>query len=150
MLYLDTSVLVSLLIPEADSPVVRNWIEGQLDEALTTSDWALVEFASAMGIKVRQKALKARQAEEAIGTLGTLAADSLVMQAPTRAACSHAVSLAARFREGLRAGDALHLAVAMEAGADSFATLDRNLAAAAKALRLPLRIMDPAARGAVR
>jgi uncharacterized protein len=143
MIYLDTSVLVSLLVPEPDSLVVRNWLARNDGVELATSDWAVVEFASAMGLKVRQKGLKLRQAESARRMLDTLIAESLRVEAPSRAAFAKAGELVAHFRQGLRAGDALHLAAALEAGADRFATLDRKLVRAARQLSVPLKILSP-------
>jgi predicted nucleic acid-binding protein len=141
--YLDTSVLIALLLPEPDSTAVRNWLARNEGVELGTSDWAVVEFASAMGIKVRQKALKLREAEAARRMLETLLAESLRIEVPSRAAFAKAAELVAQFRQGLRGGDALHLATALEAGADRFITLDRKLISAARRLKVPLRVLSP-------
>ncbi len=142
MVYLDTSVLIALLLPESDSLVVRSWLAKNQGVELGTSDWAVVEFASAMGIKVRQKALKLREAESARRMLDTLLAESLRVEVPSRAAFTRAGDLVAQFRQGLRGGDALHLATALEAGADRFITLDRKLISAARRLKVPLRVLS--------
>jgi uncharacterized protein len=143
MIYLDTSVLVCLLVPEPDSAAVRTWLARNQNAELATSNWAIVEFASAMGIKVRQKGLKLRQAESARQMLDTLVAQSLKVEAPSRSAFATAAEMVASFRQGLRAGDALHLAAALEIGADQFATLDRKLILAARRLKLPLKVASP-------
>lgn len=144
MVYLDTSVLVAVLTHEPGSILVRDWLEGQQrHSSLATGDWALVEFASVMGIRVRTQTLHTRQAREVMDAMGTMTKDSMVMHAPSRAACTEAASLVSHFRQGLRAGDALHLAVAMEAGAGIFATLDRSLVTAIRSLRLPIRVVNP-------
>jgi uncharacterized protein len=143
MVYLDTSVLIALLLPEPDSLVVRSWLAKNQGGELGTSDWAIVEFASAMGIKVRHKALKLREAESARRMLDTLLAESLRVEVPSRAAFTRAGDLVAQFRQGLRGGDALHLAIALEAGADRFITLDRKLISAARRLKVPLRVLSP-------
>jgi predicted nucleic acid-binding protein len=144
MIYLDTSVLVSLLVPEPESPSVRDWIGAHQDDGMATSDWAVVEFASAMGLQVRSKGLKEGLATQAIGLLNSLAADSLHVATPSRGAFVQAAELVAHFPAGLRAGDALHLATAMDEGAAGFATLDRKLIAAARKLKLKIRLICPA------
>lgn len=51
-LYLDTSVIVPLLVRESTSATVDRWL-GRAGDAVTTSRWAVVELASAIGLKVR-------------------------------------------------------------------------------------------------
>lgn len=49
MVYLDTSVLVPLFVPEPASINVRRWFEQQGGIVLAISDWTMTEFASALG-----------------------------------------------------------------------------------------------------
>lgn len=144
MIYLDTSVLVSLLVAEPASPSVRHWFERSCGEDLATSDWAVVEFGSAMSIKVRQKGLSTRLAVEARGELHSMIDDAVDLHTPMTEAFSHAQDLVAQHQTGLRGGDALHLAVAIEIGAGQFVTLDKKLVKAAHDLRLPIEVMTPA------
>jgi uncharacterized protein len=57
MLYLDTSVIVSALTKEADTALSQFWLAKQETSELTISDWTTTEFASALSIKLRTRAL---------------------------------------------------------------------------------------------
>lgn len=138
MSYLDTCLLVALLIPEPDSTAVRSWFDTQADRTLGISDWTLTEFASAMGIKVRSKSLKPERARRAVELMQALAADSLQVFTPTRADYGAASGYLGRHALGLRAGDALHLAVARNQGVDRLYTLDRGFIKAGRKLGVEL------------
>lgn len=112
MLYLDTSVLVPLFVPESESAAARAWFEAHAAETMAISDWTMTEFASAMGIKVRDKGLKPDQARKACALMDKLAADSLKVFTPTRSDYGKAAEHLGHHALGLRAGDALHLAIA--------------------------------------
>lgn len=135
MLYLDTSVLVPLFVPEPESDVVRAWFAAHTQEVLAISDWTLTEFASAMGIKVRDKGLKPDQARKACALMGELAGDSLSVFTPKRSDYRRAAEHLGHSALGLRAGDALHLAIAQNENADCFYTFDRRLLDAARKLK---------------
>ena len=135
MRYLDTSVWVPLFVPEPESAALRAWFDANAGETLTISDWTLTEFASAMGIKVRDKGLKPDQARSACTLMDKLAADSLKVVTPTRSDYSKAAEHLGHHALGLRAGDALHLAVAQNQGADCLYTLDRRLIEAGRKLK---------------
>ncbi len=143
MLYLDTSVLVPLFVPEPLSEPVRAWFDVQATAGATLaiSAWTLTEFASAMGIKVRDKGLKPEQAQTACALMRKLQLDSLRVFTPTRSAFERAAEYLAQHALGLRAGDALHLAIAQSENADCFYTLDRRLIGAAH--KLKLRVESP-------
>ena len=59
----------------------------------------------------------------------------------SRAAFQKAAELAMQHKHGLRAGDALHLAVALEIGAKSIATLDSVMAANAERLKIRVEMI---------
>jgi uncharacterized protein len=145
MLYLDTSVLVPLFVPEPLSEPVRAWFDAQAARSasatLSISAWTLTEFASAMGIKVREKGLNAAQAQAACKLLQQLSSESFRVFTPTRSAFERAAEYLAQHALGLRAGDALHLAIAQSENTDCFYTLDRRLIAAAR--RLKFRVESP-------
>jgi uncharacterized protein len=135
MLYLDSSVLVPLFVPEPESDLVRAWVEARAAEALAISDWTMTEFASAMGIKVRDKGLKPGQARRACALMEKLAGDSLKVFTPSRSDYGRAAEHLGHHALGLRAGDALHLAVAQNEGAECLYTFDRRLIEAARKLK---------------
>ena len=143
MLYLDTSVLVPLFVPEPLSEPVRAWFEVQATTGATLaiSAWTLTEFASAMGIKVRDKGLKPEQAQTACALMQKLQFDCLRVFTPTRSAFERAAENLAQHKLGLRAGDALHLAIAQNENAACFYTLDRRLIEAAR--KLKFRVKSP-------
>ena len=60
--------------------------------------------------------------------LALLAAGGIRLVPVSRAAFRHAADLVKQHRFGLRAGDSLHLAEALELGASHMATLDGTLA----------------------
>lgn len=141
MLYLDTSVLVPLFVPELDSAAVRQWFDANADKTLAISDWTVTEFASAMGIKVRDKGLKPDQARRACALMDKLAAESFKVFAPARSHFVKAAEYLGQHALGLRAGDALHLAIAQDEGAERFHTLDRRLIEVGR--KLKFRISSP-------
>jgi uncharacterized protein len=127
MVYLDTSVAVSLLCPETTSPAALEWL-ARSNEPLVSCDWIRTEFASALAIKHRlghldSKMLKATQMEFERFT------KSGVRLAPvSREMFEQAAALAGQTKRNLRAGDALHIAAAITLGAKAIATFDNNLA----------------------
>jgi uncharacterized protein len=143
MIYLDTSILISLVVPEPESESVERWFVGHRSKGMTISDWSLVEFASALGVRVRQKGLKQGQAVKAQERLGATASECFTTVSPSRAAYVRAAELCSHHFTGLRAGDALHLAVALDEGASSLVTLDRQMVAAVRSLQLPIEVIRP-------
>jgi predicted nucleic acid-binding protein len=93
----------------------------------------LTEIASALAIKVRTGALSPEQRAEVIAAWTSLRTASLTMLPITEAHFAGAASYIDHIDLGLRAGDALHLAVAAGAG-QMMVTLDKLLANAATAL----------------
>lgn len=135
MVYLDTSVVVALLVPEPRSADVRAWF-ASLNGIPVGSDWLLSEFASAVSIKLRRGELTEANAKQVHKEFDLLATGGLRMTPVSRAAFREAAGLAKQHRQGLRAADALHLAAAVEVGANSVATLDGIMANNAKRLKL--------------
>lgn len=135
MVYLDTSAAVPLFVPEPSSTVVDAWFEG-CAEALVSSDWIVTEFASALAIKERIGRLSAADARLAWREFEAFCAAGLRLLPVSREAYREAAALARHAGHGLRAGDALHLATALAAGAQGLATLDANQAENARRLKL--------------
>ena len=135
MICLDTSVAVSLLVSEPRTADVKAWFSG-LDDTPVSSDWLLSEFASAISIKVRSKELAESDARSVRKEFGTLTGSGLRIVPVSRAAFQEAAGLVTQHKHGLRAGNALHLAVALEVGAKSIATLDGVMASNAKRLKM--------------
>lgn len=136
MVYLDTSVLVPLFLPEPESERIQRWIERQSGELLSISEWTLTEFASALGLKVRSKLLKLTQARDAQKLFEKLAAQSLHVHVPTRADYLRAAAFLGEYDLGIRAGDALHLAIAYNEAANAVYSLDRLFVSAGRKLKI--------------
>ncbi|MBE2242194.1 MAG: type II toxin-antitoxin system VapC family toxin [Burkholderiaceae bacterium] len=123
MIYVDTSVLVALIVNEPRSSAVGKWYAGARSE-LVSAVWCVTEFASALGIKQRTAQLDARQAQAAWERFGRLAAHDLRLLPLDPALFERAAMLTLESPNALRAGDALHLACAERCGARRIATLD--------------------------
>jgi predicted nucleic acid-binding protein len=137
MLYVDTSVLVALCTNEAKTADVVNWYAACTDE-LASAAWCVTEFASALGIKQRTGQLTESQAQAAWVKFERMCANDLQLL-PVEATTFHkAAMLTMDVTAGLRAGDALHLACAMQAKATGMVTLDALLAKNAKRHKLKL------------
>tara|TARA_R110002124_G_scaffold240677_2_gene405949 strand:+ start:2117 stop:2536 length:420 start_codon:yes stop_codon:yes gene_type:complete len=125
--YLDASVLYSILISDAHSDRVRDWLVGE--PVLTFSLWTLTETSSALSHAQRTDRITAAERRRAEVEMDRLFS-------PTRpdAVIGPDDFLQARRllerHEALRAPDALHLAI-VERESWALATLDRRLAEAA-------------------
>lgn len=134
MLYLDTSLLVSALTrSEADSSAAQEWLSNQIAEELHISNWVITEFSSALSNKMRLGDLDLNLRDEALQTFRRLVHESLHLLIVTPGHFRVAARFADEHRLGLRASDALHLAVAQDNGMRIY-TLDRRMATAATAI----------------
>ncbi len=136
MLYLDTSVLVPLFVPEDASQTIRNWFDKQSQAELTISEWTCTEFMSAIGIKVRTGDLDQAQGAAVIQLFRQIAEDSFIILVPTKADFLLASEYLAQFGLGLRAGDALHVALARNHDVRLFYTRDRRQVGGANKLNV--------------
>lgn len=139
MIYVDTSVLIALYLPEAKSKDVDQWYSSCTD-TLVSATWCVSEFASALSIKQRTGQIDAATALKAWQQFERMCASDLQLLPVEHAMFYHAAILALDVESGLRSGDALHLASAISAKAKSIATLDGLLAKNAK--RQKLNITD--------
>jgi predicted nucleic acid-binding protein len=139
MVYLDTSVLVALILNEPKSAEVAKWYGSCIDE-LVSSMWCVTEFASALGIKQRTGQITKRDAQAAWQRFERLCTNDLELIAIDPGTYYRAAVMTLDASSGLRAGDALHLATAMGAKARSMATLDTVLAKNAKLAKLRLTL----------
>ena len=132
-LYLDTSLVVAALTREPKTLDTQAWLGNQPPAELAISDWVVTEFSAALSIKLRTKQLDANDRAVALAKFAALCSESvdilpisgLQFRAAARFADQHAL--------GLRAGDALHLAICADHGA-TICTLDRRLSEAGPVL----------------
>ncbi len=132
LLYLDSSALVKLVLPEAET--------GALLEAL--SDWPERISSALAGVEVLRAVRRAgagekvrERAERVISGIGLVRVDGAVL------------SSAARLEPaGLRTLDAIHLATALSAGEDLGAMICYDARLARAATRLGVTMMTPGAK----
>ena len=135
MVYVDTSVLVAMCTQESKTADVLQWYT-ECTQELTSAAWCVTEFASAMGLKQRTGQLTAEQAQTAWTMFERMCANDLQLL-PVEASTFHkAAMMTMNTASGLRAGDALHLACAVEAKCKSMTTLDVVLAKNAKLFKV--------------
>ena len=135
MLYVDTSVLVALCTNEAKTADAVKWY-GDCAEELASAAWCVTEFASALGLKQRTGQLTEPQAQTAWVKFERMCANDLNLLPVEPMTFHKAAMLTMDAAAGLRAGDALHLACAMEAKVAGMVTLDSVLAKNAKRVKV--------------
>jgi predicted nucleic acid-binding protein len=133
MVYVDTSALVPLFIREPNSEAVIDWLESS-SERLAISEWTLVEFASATAIKRRSAQATANLVKQATKRMYEFAQEHCTVAIPGRENFRRAAELASDQRLKLRAGDALHLAIAESLNAEVILCLDQAMIESAKLL----------------
>lgn len=133
MRYVDTSVLVAALTREAETARMQKWLAAQAAGELAVSAWVATEFSAALSIKLRSGDIDAAHRANALSTFAALCDQSFYVLEVTSASFRAAALFADQSRLGLRAGDALHLAVCAEYGGE-LCSLDRRLSAAGPAL----------------
>lgn len=133
MLYLDTSLLVAALSTEAKKHEVQAWLTGQDPALLAISNWVISEFSAALSVKLRTAQITPPFRANMLAAFNELAEHSLVVWPVAQNQFHAAAKLADRYALGLRAGDALHLAISADHRA-TLCTLDRRLAEAGDAL----------------
>lgn len=129
-IYIDTSVWMALLAQESQASVVKGWMGSELGQ-MCVSPWTGTELASALAIKQRRGELAQDVMAKLLAQFEAWVTDSLRMLGVDGEDCERAADLCAHAASGLRAGDALHLAVALRHGCSHMASLDTVLVKAA-------------------
>ena len=139
MRYVDTSVLLAYLTPEAGSAVAEKFMLSA-GAPLAISSWTEIELLSALGVKLRTKQLSLAAVHEVVDTYSKLVAPQLLRIAVDDADHRQTVILLDGWRTALRAGDGMHLAIASAHGA-TIHTLDRGMASAGLVLGIEVRLL---------
>jgi predicted nucleic acid-binding protein len=127
--YLDTSVLVAAMTAEARSSEMQRWLGQQDPQNLAISAWVTTEFSAALSIKLRASQISAQHRAQALADFADLCRESLTLLPINADHFAIAAWIANQHALGLRAADALHLAIAFDHGA-AITTLDQRLAEA--------------------
>jgi hypothetical protein len=135
MVYIDTSAIVPAFIREPKSEAVLAWLESS-GQRLVVSEWTIAEFASAAAIKVRTGEIAPTLAKRARARFLDFAQAHCSIAVPQRAEFRRAAELAGDVSLKLRAGDALHLAIAEASKVEGILCLDEAMAASAKTMGL--------------
>jgi len=138
MLYLDTSFLVPYFVSENSSEKVEKFLRDVKEDELVVSAWTATEFVSALGLKVRTKQLDKPAASAALAAFREVGEQYFNWLAVSAGDFKAASAYLERWDLGLRAGDALHLAVAKSNAVKKLLTLDERMLKAGKALRIPV------------
>lgn len=132
LLYLDASVVVAAFVREATTKRVQSFLERRGAENLAVSSWVLTEFSSALALKMRTGGIDGHLFASAHARLQSFV--SGVSRLPVvEPDFARAAAFCQRHDLALRAGDALHLAIASRTGC-SLVTLDDRMAKAAPEL----------------
>ncbi len=138
MRYCDSSFVAPLLLTEATSEAVEDFIAELGPGGATISEWTLLEIAGVLARQVRIQAMRPISADRAIARLNDLAEASFNVVAPEPADYRLARDYLRQYETGLRGGDALHLAIAANRRAEAIYTLDQGMLKAGRKLGLPV------------
>ena len=134
MIYLDTSFLAPFYVREATSEQVETILLNIPTDDLVISDWTKVEFASLLARLLRTGELTRELFTAIMTAFQEDVTQSYSVLTVTRNDFDRASELIQQWNTGLRAGDALHLAIADNHRTENLLSLDKGLIEAAKIL----------------
>jgi predicted nucleic acid-binding protein len=138
MLYCDTSFLTPAFRRESSSNSIQRFLRQQEVGELAISHWVRVEFSSVVARDVRMGLMEKKTAIDLDVEFESAVERSFTVIVPDKSDFDLAKRYLQQFDTGLRAGDAMHLAIATNHGAEKIYTLDRKLLRAGKLLSLPV------------
>lgn len=134
MIYLDTSALVSFILPDPHTPRLRARLRG-LPAPVVSSVFGMAEFGAVIAIRWRTGGLAEGQATAALAAFDAWMTRQGALHDVEAQDHRLAAALVRRFDLGLRAPDALHLAICRRIGLPLL-TFDAAQAAAARRIGL--------------
>ncbi len=134
--YLDTSLVVSALGNEDFTTSSQQWLAAQEPGELFISEWVITEFSSAQALKLRTGQIQPQHRAECMAVFAQLIEKNLTVLPVSSSEFRTAARFVDQHHTGLRAGDALHLAICAQHGM-RIVTLDNTLAEAATTIGVP-------------
>jgi predicted nucleic acid-binding protein len=144
MLYFDTSFLAPLVVSEATSESITVFFDTLDDAERATSQWTRVECASLIARILRMDQIDTLTASQYAAQFDELITSAFKVFLPEADDFDRARRLLAVANTGLRAGDALHLAIAANRNAGRIYTLDKGFVRAGRLLGQPVEGLDTA------
>ncbi|MFN0159865.1 MAG: type II toxin-antitoxin system VapC family toxin [Burkholderiales bacterium] len=139
MIYVDSSVVLSLLAEDDLTPAAESWF-GSTSDPVALSSWTEVEVFANVGLRVRKKFLSRGAGLAVRQQFIRLVETNFRMLAALDEHFKTAREWLASSDCALGSNDALHLAIAFGHGCKSVVTFDRTLVSAAKRLKLDVRL----------
>jgi predicted nucleic acid-binding protein len=140
--YADTSFLLRIYTPHADSTKALTWMQ-RASEALPFTPLHRHELRNAVRLRVFRREITVEQRKEALHEVDADLADAILAHTtiPWTDTFREAENLAAAHTEnlGVRSFDLLHVALAITLGAKEFLTFDARQATLAKAAGLKVK-----------
>lgn len=124
MIYVDTSAWIALQLREPKTELVQAWVEAHGMAGLACAEWVKTEYASALSIKRRRGDIDDDHFERAHRAFGKICVAGPAWLSVEKQDFFEAARLCADPATKMRAGDALHLAVAMRCQCTEFLSLD--------------------------
>ena len=129
-LYLDASALLPLFIEEARTNQAHESLRGNV---LIISDFGIAEFSSGVARRTRAGEINESGAASVFATFDAWTLNATRRETLTAGDVNVAISLVRRFDLGLRAPDAVNIAIAQRCAA-TLLTFDEKMARSARSL----------------
>jgi len=127
-----------MIVKEAYTPAVVDFLTTLDRSELSTSRWALVEFASMLARGVRMRTLSRQEADGLQDRFERMIRNTFSVILPETEDYTKAAVFLARTEAALRGPDAMHLAIAENHGATAILSLDKKMIVAGRAFGLPI------------
>jgi len=135
VIYLDTNILISLHVVDSGAEAAATWI-AQQSAPLAMSTWSIVEFRGNVALRTRKKEFPPLHAARILEAFDTKFSTGMITLAVTDSVHWRAANWLREPACSLQAGDALHLAIALENEAAAIATFDQRFARNIEKLRI--------------
>ena len=139
--YADTCLLLSLFFHDSGTRAALAWLDEAGADTGVITPWTRTEFVSAAGIMARRGDISPTLHHEGLSRFDRFVTARLAVEAIETTDFDRAQYWIGDVRSGLRAGDALHLAVCARLNAQ-LSTADETLAKAASTVGVSVRTVS--------